>query len=218
MTRTNRTLLDLGLDASERERVLRGIHEGKYNLMLGAGASYGCVGGNGYVLKDGATVSQDICKAFDLKLNSEESKRLTLSYEEAQGVDAAGLRKWIRDRFTGCNSTWQKSLFRFPWQRIWTFNIDDVLPHAFEANGDHSSRARVEEFDWKQRVTPLDDTIGAQQIVYLHGRAVDLGGKNEGLIFSTAEYASATKSRQQWHSSFQTHYLHSLRSIAGRGS
>lgn len=207
MTTPGKSLLDLGLAASQRDRVLRGIHEGKYNLLLGAGASYGCSGGNGYVLKDGATVSQDICKAFDLKLNNEESKRLTLSYEDAQGVDATRLKKWIRDRFTMCNSTWQKRLFRFSWQRIWTFNIDDVLPHAFRSNGDHSSLTRIEEFDWKQRVTPLDDTIGAQQIVYLHGRAVDLGKKNEGLIFSTAEYASATRSSQQWHASFQTHYL-----------
>lgn len=75
-----RTLLDLGLSTSERERVLAGIHQGNYNLLLGAGSSYGCVGGDGTQLLDGASVSQAICKDFELKLNEDESKRLTLSY------------------------------------------------------------------------------------------------------------------------------------------
>lgn len=206
MPTNTRTLAELGLTDSQRERVLLGIHEGKYNLLLGAGASYGCVGGEDYVLKDAATVSQDICKAFTLKLNPDESKKLPISYETAKRHEAARLSAWINTRFTGCRSTWQKSLFRFPWERIWTFNIDDVLPHAFKQNTENF-RTSIKEFDWKELVTPLDVTIGAQQIVYLHGRAADLGTAKDGLIFSIADYAAATKSQQQWHATFQTHYL-----------
>lgn len=202
-----KTLLDLGLTSAESAQVLRGVHEGAFHLLLGAGASYGCSGGNDVPLKDGASVSQRICRDFDLNLNADEAKRLPLAYEEAQGKDHNKLRRWLRDHFTGCTSTWQSALFRFGWQRIWTFNIDDVLAHAFLADTEHNLASRLEEFDWKQRVTPLTETVGAQQLIYLHGRAVDMGTPNEGLIFSTGEYAAATKAAQQWHASFQTHYL-----------
>jgi hypothetical protein len=73
-----RTLEDLGISADDRERVLRGLHEGKYNLLLGAGASYGCKGGDNVELKDGATLSQQIAAAFSLALNADEAKKLTL--------------------------------------------------------------------------------------------------------------------------------------------
>lgn len=207
MTTPMKSLADLGLTASQRERVLRGIHEGKYNLLLGAGSSYGCVSGNGTALLDGATVSEAICDRFKLKLNPTERRKLTLSYEDAQGADAHGLRRWMRDSFTACTSTWQDVIFRFSWQRIWTFNVDDVLPHAFVKGTGRNSASQLVEFDWKEKVAPLSDTMGKQQLVYLHGRAVDLGTKNDGLIFSTAEYAEATRSSQQWHVSFQSHYL-----------
>lgn len=207
MTTPIKTLADLGLTPTEKDRVLRGIHEGKYNLLLGAGSSYGCVGGNGTPLLDGATVSEAICDTFQLKLNPTERRRLMLSYEDAQGVDPSGLRRWMRDSFTGCTSTWQHLLFEFSWQRIWTFNVDDVLPHAFAKGSGRNKASQLVEFDWKEKVAPLSDTMGQQQLVYLHGRALDLGTKNDGLIFSTAEYAGATRFSQQWHVSFQSHYL-----------
>ncbi|MCW2037601.1 P-loop NTPase [Xanthomonas campestris] len=207
MTKTINTLIDLGFTPAEIGRVMRGVHDGKYNLLLGAGSSYGCLGGDGRPLLDGASVSESICDDFKLKLNDLERRRLALSYEDAKGKDANGLRRWMRDGFTGCTPTWQQVLFKFSWQRIWTFNIDDVLFHAFNNHPEENKAGSLAEFDWKESVTPLSDTLGAQQLVYLHGRASDLGTKNEGLIFSTAEYASATKASQQWHVSFQTHYL-----------
>ena len=75
------SLLSLGISAEDRELLLRGLHEGKYNLLLGAGASYGCYGGDGVELKDGATVSQQIADAFSLNVNAVEAKKLNLTYE-----------------------------------------------------------------------------------------------------------------------------------------
>ena len=51
--------------------------------------------------------------------------------------------------------------------------------------------------------------------MYLHGRARDLGGRLDGLVFSIAEYSHATRIFQQWHASFQTHYIESPFIVCG---
>lgn len=201
------SLLSLGISAEDREILLRGLHEGKYNLLLGAGASYGCYGGDGVELKDGATVSQQIADAFFLNVNEDEAKKLNLTYEDAQNKDEAGLRRWMRSRFIGCNPTWQRKIFQVYWDRIWTFNVDDVLENAFNEDHAQNVQAGIASIDWKEKVKPLEATKNQQQVIYLHGRASDLGGKLDGLIFSIEEYNHATRSFQQWHASFQTHYI-----------
>lgn len=202
-----KTLLDLGVTADDRQRLLRGLHEGKYNLLLGAGASYGSTGGDGEELKDGATFSQQIATKFNLRLNPDEAKKLPLTYEEAESADSVALKKWLRGRFIGCAPTWQHLLFRIRWERIWTFNIDDVLDNAFTADQTTNVYKDLASFNWKQNVSPVESTPDAIQIIHLHGRAIDLGGKWDGLVFSTAQYLSAARGFQQWHASFQTHYL-----------
>lgn len=202
-----RTLLDLGIDPFDREKLLRGLHEGKYNLLLGAGASYGCQGGDDGELRDGVTLAQEITRVFKLNINADEAKKLPLAYEDAHDKDPAGLRKWLRARFVGCKPTWQHKIFQIHWERIWTFNIDDVLPAAFEADRSRNALPNVLSLDWKGKVAPLASTPNVQQIVYLHGRAEDIGTAAEGLVFSVPEYMQATRSFQQWHAGFQTHYL-----------
>lgn len=200
-------LTDLGLSKNEVERLLRGMHEGKYNLLLGAGASYGSVGGDGVELKDGATTAQQITDAFNLRLNEVESKKLPLAYEEAEYANKQGLKKWLRDRFVGCNPTWQGSLYRMHWERIWTFNIDDVLENAFELDRSNNLVADIKSLDWKERLVPIESTPGSLQVVYLHGRAQDLNTAKDGLVFSIAEYGAATRAFAQWHAAFQTNYI-----------
>lgn len=202
-----RTLLDLGITPEDRQRVLRGLHEGKYNLLLGAGASYGCKGGDGVELKDGATLSQQIADRFSLNLNPDEAKKLPLTYEEAQSVDASGFRNWLQNRFSNCEPTWQKDIFQIHWERIWTFNIDDVLLNAFNESKDQNVYSDIKTFDWQQKIVPLEDTVGSQQVIYLHGRASELGRTSNCLVFSIPEYTHATRSFLPWHASFQTHYL-----------
>jgi len=202
-----KSLTDLGLSTAERDQLLSGLYEGRYNLLLGAGASYGALGSDGVELKDGETLSLQIAAQFALNLNSDERKKLPLTYEEAEFRDKAGLQSWLRRRFTGCQPTWQPQLFKFRWERIWTFNIDDVLDNSFESNRASNVHDDFISIDWKEKLKPLDSTPNSIQVVYLHGRASDLGGPLNGLIFSTGEYSQATRAFQQWHASFQTNYL-----------
>ncbi|WP_447469048.1 P-loop NTPase [Vibrio harveyi] len=136
-----------------------------------------------------------------------EASNLALAYEEAESTDKPLLNKWLKDRFTNCTSTWQSDLFKFDWDRIWTFNIDDVLEHAFNENLASNKFDSFHSYDWKEKIVPREQTINSQQIVYLHGRASDLDTRQEGLVFSISEYAHAAKSFKQWHASFQTNYL-----------
>ena len=105
-----RTFADLGVTTADRAQLLRGLHEGKYNLLLGAGASYGCQGGDGIELRDGASLAQEITRVFKLKINVDEAKKLPLAYEDADSADRSGLRKWLRARFVGCTPTWQDKI------------------------------------------------------------------------------------------------------------
>lgn len=202
-----RTLIDIGIAHDERNHLLRGLHEGKYNLLLGAGSSYGCEGGDGVQLKDGETLAQQIAKDFTLKLNAAEAKKLPLAYEEAAHVDKNRFRLWLKARFVDCKPTWQQKLFKIHWERIWTFNIDDVLENAFTVDKASNVNLGLVSFDWKENVTPLENTINKQQVIHLHGRVSDLGSSLDGLVFSIPEYTNATRSFQQWHASFQTHYI-----------
>tara|TARA_Y100000296_G_scaffold66830_1_gene79135 strand:+ start:2353 stop:4809 length:2457 start_codon:yes stop_codon:yes gene_type:complete len=187
--------------------LLRGLHEGKYNLLLGAGASYGCKGGDGEYLKDGATLSTQITARFNLPLNADEAKKLPLSYEEAEHTNKAGLKRWLRNRFVGCMPTWQHLLYQMHWERIWTFNIDDVLERAFEIDTSSNKTKQISSLDWKDKLVPIESNPGAIQIVYLHGRALDLDTRKDGLIFSVPEYSQASRTFPQWHASFQTNYI-----------
>lgn len=202
-----KTLIELGISQEDRDRLLSGLHEGKYNLLLGAGASYGCAGGDGQELRDGATLSAEINTHFKLGLNASEAEKLPLTYEEAESTNRSALRSWLRARFVGCQSTWQHLLFQIHWERIWTFNIDDVLDNAFDKGDSKNVFKNLASRDWKEKVEPLDATPNALQLVHLHGRARDLGRQLDGLVFSIPEYAHATRSPQQWHTSFRTHYL-----------
>lgn len=210
-----RTLLDLGITPADRDLMLRGLHEGKYNLLLGAGASYGCKGGDGVELRDGETLSSQIATEFKLNLNASESKKLPLTYEEAEVSSKASFQKWLRHRFTGCQPTWQHLLFQIFWARIWTFNIDDVLDNAFNVDRSANAFRSIVSFDWKDKIVPLDRKPDALQTVYLHGRARDLGGPHDGLVFSIPEYTQATRGFSQWHASFQTHYIESPFIVCG---
>ncbi|WP_460120325.1 P-loop NTPase [Pseudomonas sp. H3_G09] len=202
-----KSLSDLGISKNDQERLLRGLHEGKYNLLLGAGASYGCKGGDGEDLKDGATLSTQIAAQFNLPLNPDEAKKLPLSYEEAEHVNKTGLKKWLRNRFIGCIPTWQHLLYRMHWERIWTFNIDDVLERAFETDSARNTTTQIRSLDWKDKLVPIESAPGAIQIIYLHGRAQDLNTNKDGLVFSIPEYSQANRAFPQWHASFQTNYI-----------
>lgn len=202
-----KTLLDIGLTTEERSFLLRGLHEGKYNLLLGAGSSYGCKGGDGVELKDGATFSAQINDEFDLGLAADEARKLTLTYEEALSVDKVRFRNWLQKRFTGCQHSWQSQIFKIHWERIWTFNIDDVLEQAFEAGRETNLVGELLPFDWQDQITPLESTPNAAQLIYLHGRASQLKKHEKSLIFSIQEYATATRNFLGWHASFQTNYI-----------
>ncbi|MFM2633792.1 MULTISPECIES: P-loop NTPase [Vibrio harveyi group] len=202
-------LVELGLSESERYQLIKGVFEGQYNLLLGAGSSYGCVGGDGIELKDGATTASQIDSDLKLEMAESEKRNLPLVYEEALSSDENKLHNWLKGRFTNCNSSWQKELYGFNWQRIWTFNIDDVLEHAF--NESLTSKINlcegIKSFNWKDNILPVEHSPNLQQIIYLHGRASEIGRNKQGVIFSVPEYATAARSFLQWHASFQTHYL-----------
>lgn len=199
-------LTDFGLTAQEAAQVVKGIANGQYHLLTGAGSSHSTPGGDGEPLTDGRTFAKQLCDEFKLPLVGNDRENLQLAHEEADAAEPERLKRWLKKRFTKCSPTWQSVLFRFAWNRIWTFNIDDVMERAFDpANGDNHF-TEFESIDWKEPLQASAD-LATIQIIHLHGRAVDLQTKDEGLVFSVPEYGNAAKSFQHWHAAFQTHYI-----------
>jgi len=206
MSRNMKKLTSFGISDVEASLLVRGAAEGRYHLLTGAGASYGATGGDGEPLLDGKTVANQICDHFKLPLSGGDRDNLQVAYEEAEAHDKSLLRSWIKKRFTKCIPTWQALLFRFRWERIWTFNIDDVMEEAFARGSADTAYKQIDSLDWKSPLKAASD-LDTLQLVYLHGRAADIGGRNEGLVFSTPEYGRAARSFQHWHAAFQTHYI-----------
>jgi len=180
------------------QQIADGLVYGEYSLLLGAGASVGAKGGNGWPLPTGTALRDSLVAEFAIDVGGEEVS-LARVYDQCNRRDPARLTEYLVSWFTRCRPTWQGVLAEFNWRRIWTLNIDDVVERALQEQGrPHSS------VGWRQRFA---DRFTDVQVVHLHGKAADLeteagAGEPDPLIFSLVQYASAVGDPRSWHKVF----------------
>lgn len=91
---------------------------------------------------------------------------------------------------------WQERIFSYPWARIYTTNIDNVLNVA------HDQCARKGklggDFSFANYSDPsiVSSAIGSIPVVSIHGTCTKL---EEGFVFSSLEYAKAAVKVLDWH-------------------
>lgn len=91
---------------------------------------------------------------------------------------------------------WQERIFSYPWARIYTTNIDNVLDVAY-AQCERKGKLGG-DFVFANYSDPsiLSNAIGSIPVVSIHGSCLKL---DEGFIFSSLEYAKAAVKVLDWH-------------------
>ncbi|MGX9525762.1 P-loop NTPase [Alcaligenes nematophilus] len=92
--------------------------------------------------------------------------------------------------------SWQERIFSYPWGRIYTTNIDNVLNVALE-QCTHKNQLGG-DFVFANYLDPniLSSAIGSIPVVSIHGTCLKL---EDGFIFSSLEYAKAAVKVLDWH-------------------
>jgi hypothetical protein len=211
-----RRLEALGLDRPLALRLIEALADGQYQLLLGAGVSLGANGGDGEPLQLAKATARDLVDAVGLTaLEPHERDDLAFAYEEAKAYDSETLRLHLRQRFAGCRPSWQKLLFQFHWQRIWTLNVDDVLENAFKVDEVDGRYGELSSLSWKDPFRPQSLANRELQLVHLHGVAQRLRLDREAVVFSLPEYSELVRALPPWHAAFQTAYVQSPFIVCG---
>jgi hypothetical protein len=89
-----------GLPAEEWQALVDAVADHRYNLLLGAGASFGAVGGDGKPLPLADQLRSDLCDQF--RLPAGELRSLPEAYEEARhSKGPRDVNSYLKARFTG---------------------------------------------------------------------------------------------------------------------
>jgi hypothetical protein len=179
------------IPAKRRPEVEEFLRTGKYQLLLGAGASRDSKSSNGEDLPLAPRMTTELNA-----LSASVQSRITAAFEVAQRRSPAELEDYIQDRFTDCEpANWWNTALDCAWKRIWSLNIDDVVEQAVNRHANWNSH-RTKSYTWHDSLQEFDGL----QVVHLHGWAPC--DKSSRMIFSISQYAEATKKEHGWHRKF----------------
>ena len=160
------------------------LRAGNYNLLLGSGISKDSRNKHG-LLTSGEELRQHLCKLKGAHSNS----RLQRVYSTLTPTE---VQNHIVERFLDCSpGPSVNKLTSFLWRRIFTFNIDDALEHAYQTPNHLQSPTVFHFEDDYSEVTNLSQV----PIVHLHGWVKQA---NRGFVFSPTEYVRQTVSINPW--------------------
>ena len=91
---------------------------------------------------------------------------------------------------------WQEKIFSYPWGRIYTTNIDNVLNVALEQCERKGKLGGDFVFANYSDPSILSSAIGSIPVVTIHGTCLKI---DEGFVFSSLEYAKAAVKILDWH-------------------
>ncbi len=113
---------------------LDAVRDGHYTLLLGSGASLGALSRDGRQLPTSSAFAQELVGGLALDVAPETP--LAYVWDAAVhrcGSEEAVRRRFCVPRFLGCKPTAYHDLIpTFAWKRIYTFNVDDVLPTSYK--------------------------------------------------------------------------------------
>lgn len=165
---------------------------GDYQLLLGAGASFGSKNARQRPLPMAASLITMLQEKFPAAL-IEDGNSLQRAYQRAvYEVGKNEVWKYFKEVFGGAtHEEWFTHLAGLPWGRVWTLNIDDAFERAF-AQSRRQRVTRLRVIDWTDEFSESDD----MQIVHLHGSIIE--PKPTPLVFSFSDYANAIARTPVW--------------------
>ncbi|MCZ2838485.1 P-loop NTPase [Modestobacter sp. VKM Ac-2985] len=192
-------MCDLGLSAGDLTALRRAAANSSYHLLLGAGASLDSQSADGRLLPGAKRLAEELSTQFDVPV--EDGDLLWRIYSRA--VDKQGgaaVYAWLRRRFAMVDPpAWMDQYARFPWEFVWTLNLDDSFERSYSRVANDESRAL--------RTVSWDDEFRLSRelaVVHLHGHVLDSAPRS--LVFSLSEYADAAVARSAWPLAFRDTY------------
>ena len=161
------------------------LFAGKYNLLLGSGASLGSRDRNGALLRGTEQLRQDICRLT----NTSDATSLSRAYAL---LTAQQRQTELVDRYSRCRPrTELLPLRRCLWKRLFTFNIDDVIENLY---GSRKGAQELTSLNFDSAFAP-DTDVSELQCIHLHGYARE---PEKGFVFSHNEYARVLQRNNPW--------------------
>jgi hypothetical protein len=193
------------------DALMAGLVEGRYQLLLGAGASRNATGPLGPPMT-GWELAQSMAQDFGIPGKPDGKLRQVFSMaRHRQSASGSDVMAYLRERYTNCTPPdWHRDLVSIPWRYIWSLNIDDVIENAYRSFGEDAIQ-RLASVSWTDphRVPTPDEVI----LVHLHGKAT--ATNPDALVFDVSTYLLAASSRHRWHSIFADRYADTPTIILG---
>lgn len=184
------------------EALMRGVARGKYQVLLGAGASVTSGDRHGNTLPGGNKLRDEIVSDFEMP--NDETPSLKRAYQFAKTritADGETRSDYFIRRFTQTKpAAWYESLLMLPWAGLWTLNIDDCV----ERTNTHlagRSRQQLKSISWTDKHSVSNAIRDELLLVHLHGKA-SRATKEDELVFDIASYVNAATNSHRWHKVF----------------
>ncbi len=177
-----------GLDPATWDLVMENLVEGKYSLLLGAGASRGSVNALGEALPSGNGLADELRVKYKIPAPPPGTTTpLRTIYDLCERIAKRETLEmpstYLRRRFAGCSvPAWYADLVRARWRIIFNLNIDDVVPSAYRTFQEQA-RQRLRLASWDEPEVFHREAADSVTCVQLHGAAA--GGS---LIFGSLDY------------------------------
>lgn len=189
-----------GISKENWRLLVDGVARGEYNLLLGAGASIGALGGDGSPVPLASDLAEQLVQNFGIETGG-ELLSLRDAYEYVgDRKDALGRNRYeyLRSRFNNCRPSWQGVISHLRWKRIWSLNVDDVIERAYPSD----SRQKLVPYSWMSDFSEPRLGVDELQLVHLHGSVEKANPEKSDLIFSIVEYVEAVSPHHAWHHVF----------------
>ncbi len=161
------------------------LFSGKYNLLLGSGASVDSTSAKKKLMSAG-DLTKMLCD-FKKVPDSTSLSRVSLL------LTADEVEQYITKPYSNCKpGETARRVVRFTWNSIYTFNIDDSLETAYESTIGRRQHAVPLNYDDGYRTVSNKSQV---PIVHLHGFTRQ---SEKGYVFSTSEYARVTRGLNPW--------------------
>ena len=161
------------------------LFAGKYNLLLGSGASANSRDRYGALLRGTEELRQDICVLTGARSDTSLPRAYSLLSSSQRQTE-------LVDRYSHCQPGRELiPLRQYLWKRIFTFNIDDVVENLYVGE---NKVQEVQPINFNSVFIP-DTNVSEVQCIHLHGHAKQ---PEPGFVFSHNEYARILQGNNPW--------------------
>lgn len=193
------------------EKILNGLVNIKYNLLIGAGVSQGSLGGDKKPMPSGRQLTKELCEEFGIPFDENDSNinlksvfSLARNEKNKRGEDVF---QYLNYKFTHTEPAQVYfDINKIKWNLIWNLNIDD----CFEQVGRKYLKSQAQSiscvsYSDSVEFTRSDDKV---KVVQMHGKARNAAKDpgNGGLIFDISQYTSDEYKESTWRGIFKEQY------------